>query len=123
MFEPSERASWGPVEEATWRAQTGVEVPIPRFTFNPPFGVMPRYEPVEVANFEFPPPDPDPQAVPVFENSPLASAWIHPVDPPREEKVGVPFESMVSAERVEVAKEVGLEVARYKFPPAFRKVQ
>src|SRR3989344_9038918 len=84
---------------------------------------MPRYEPVEVANFEFPPPDPDPQAVPVFENSPLASAWIHPVDPPREEKVGVPFESMVSAERVEVAKEVGLEVARYKFPPAFRKVQ
>jgi hypothetical protein len=52
----SDKVSCGAVDEATCRAQDGVEVPIPTRVLLPPLTKMALVkEPVEVANFELPP--------------------------------------------------------------------
>ena len=50
---PSESVSCGRVDEATWSAHAGVEVPIPNRVLLPPFGMMALVnDPVEVAHLE-----------------------------------------------------------------------
>ena len=64
----SERASWGPVVEATWSAHCGVVVPMP--TRKAPEGEIAAVSTVEVAHFEFGVPPPEPQSAPVPETTP-----------------------------------------------------
>ena len=53
VSDPSLSASCGRVDDDTWRAHAGVDVPIPSPTVFPPFGVTLRNEDVDVANLEF----------------------------------------------------------------------
>ena len=63
------------VEEATWRVQEGVDVPIPtRVLLLPEFGKMALVKaPVDVAQCVSAAPPPEPQAVPVLERVPEVS--------------------------------------------------
>ncbi len=52
VVDASESASCGAVDEATSRAQAGVEVPMPTPSLLPPFGLILVNELVEVAHLE-----------------------------------------------------------------------
>ena len=102
------------MEEAIWRVQDGVDVPIPtRVLRLPLFGKMALVKaPVEVAQRVSAAPPPDPQAVPVLERVPEVLNWAQPVAPPSEEKDGIPLALILKTDAVEVAKVDADDVAR-----------
>ena len=82
----SERVSCGPVDDAIWRAQAGVVVPIP--TLRAELGEIARASTVEVAHLELgTPPAAAPQLEPVLDTSPEESAVRQPLPVDRKRLV------------------------------------
>jgi hypothetical protein len=117
----SDKVSCGAVDEATCRAQDGVEVPIPRRVLLPPLTKMALVkEPVEVANFELacaleaqaePVPPNKPEVI-VRQPSAIPRTVSEPVVP--EVAKRLVDEAVVAKKLVEVAEE-DVELTAVKF--------